>query len=1116
MNITPHQAKYFAHSLAAQKIGDERLAESLFDAEIDLNPHQVDAALFALQNPIQEGVLLADEVGLGKTVEAGLVLCQMWAEGKRNLMVICPASLRKQWAAELREKFAMPSVVVDKAVLKPYSDGLSDLFAEKSGKTVFIMSYQFAAKAADDLAGVMWDCVALDEAHKLRNVYQRNNKTGQALKTALAGRKKLLLTATPLQNSLMELYGLSTLLDEYLFGDERVFRQRYVTEQHDEELKERLSGFVRRTLRKNVLEYIRYTERHAITQEFIPTDEEYAFYQGISAFLNREQSHAIPKAQRHLVGLILRKLLASSPAAVGNTLNKMQDRLQKMLADKQDRNLLAAIHENEDLVADWSEGSEDADNLPDEADAQLQKTGSADSESLKIEIAELEYLANWAGRLKTDSKADALLTALNEGFDKMAQLGAARKAIIFTESVLTQQYLYDFLSANGYRGKLVMFSGSNNTPHANEIYQRWLQDKPAAHKLSGSPHIDKRTALIDAFRDHAEIMIATEAAAEGVNLQFCSLLINYDLPWNPQRVEQRIGRCHRYGQKFDVVVMNFLNGRNEADKRVLELLTRKFRLFNGVLGASDEILGVIESGFDFERRIAAIYADCRTDQAIQTAFAGLQQELETKIAETLAETGRKLLANFDESVSGRLKIKGRNTQAKLDETSRCFWLLSRYALEGEAAFDEETKSFVLNGAANGTDAQEGRRYALPQSALKEAGFIHRIQTGLGQECIRQGLAADTPYVQLNFDYSHHPFKISMLEQQRGQSGWMRLDKLNIANAVQVEDKLILTACNDEGDDLDAEFCHKLLQLGATVSAHHSDPAPAILKLRAQKNAAAVLQASRLKNEALHKQEKLRLNRWADERMAAEHMAVDTTKKQLADLLRQQQQNSLLLEQAEREEETAKHLAAFRHTAETEGLSAALRMIPNWPAYVQEAGLGRMFFDFFKAALMQAAKGEGQEWQIVVTEGFSLLDSETFKTLLSAVDASGNKVRNIVDMSKGFRIKPSRLTPERLPETLRIIEGLVNPFEQEKEARSEKSEWEKMPAQPRSAVYLEKAEQLQQKQNRLDTLLRRQKFGIWEREEEIRRERDKLLEQLAHKLKQEDSYREIWTIRWKIE
>ena len=217
--FTAYHAKYYAHELTRRHTADgvDRLSQSLFDAHVDLNPHQIEAALFALRNPLQEGVLLADEVGLGKTIEAGLVLCQYWAERRRNLLIICPASLRKQWAQELQEKFAVPALVVDSSVLSKQSTGnFLQTLQHLSAKNVLIMSYPFATRLEPELRAIAWDAVVIDEAHKLRNAHRDSNRMGQALRRALAGRKKLLLTATPLQNSLMKLYGLSTLLDEHL------------------------------------------------------------------------------------------------------------------------------------------------------------------------------------------------------------------------------------------------------------------------------------------------------------------------------------------------------------------------------------------------------------------------------------------------------------------------------------------------------------------------------------------------------------------------------------------------------------------------------------------------------------------------------------------------------------------------------------------------------------------------------------------------------------------------------------------------------------------------------------------------------------------------------------
>jgi SNF2 family DNA or RNA helicase len=621
--ISAYHAKYYAHELSRRHGADgvDRLSQSLFDASVDLNPHQIEAALFALRNPLQEGVLLADEVGLGKTIEAALVVCQFWAERRRRLLVICPASLRKQWAQEMNDKFAVPTTVVDAVSLRKQAAG--DILATLQrmvGKAVVIMSYQFAAKLEAELRAVPWDVVVIDEAHKLRNAHRTSNRTGQALKRALAGRKKLLLTATPLQNSLMELYGLSTLLDEHLFGDETAFRKQFMNSATGlDELRTRLASFAKRTLRRDVLEYIKYTERKALTQPFDPTDDEQSLYERISTFLQREDSYALPKRQRHLTALILRKLLASSSHAVSATLITIRQRLERLLAGATEDNgsqLVEQLIAEDDLDQDYleEEASED-DDAPTDSARSAEDSHEPNPNALSAEIAELTAFIDAAQALQTDTKAQALLKALALGFGKMAELRAPRKAIIFTESKRTQEYLHRFLSANGHAGKLVLFSGSNSHEDSTATYQRWLKEFKGTDRVTGSPQVDRRTALIDHFRQDdgtgAEIMIATEAAAEGVNLQFCALIINYDLPWNPQRVEQRIGRCHRYGQRYDVVVVNFLNTRNQADQRVLELLTEKFNLFSGVFGASDEVLGRIEGGLDFEKRILQIYDTCR-------------------------------------------------------------------------------------------------------------------------------------------------------------------------------------------------------------------------------------------------------------------------------------------------------------------------------------------------------------------------------------------------------------------------------------------------------------------------------------------------------------------------
>lgn len=247
------------------------------------------------------------------------------------------------------------------------------------------------------------------------------------------------------------------------------------------------------------------------------------------------------------------------------------------------------------------------------------------------ELEKLKEYAELAKSIKTNAKGQNLLTALQNGFSRTVQLGGKRKAVIFTESRRTQEYLLNLLSNNGYEGKIVFLNGTNNDSISKEVYKDWIIRHKGEDIISGSRAADIKAAVVEEFRDRAEILIGTEAAAEGINLQFCSLLVNYDMPWNPQRIEQRIGRCHRYGQKNDVVVLNFVNEKNEADKRVYELLNQKFKLFEGLFGSSDEILGSIESGVDFENRIAEIYQNCRTTGEIKEAFDNLQEKYKDKI-----------------------------------------------------------------------------------------------------------------------------------------------------------------------------------------------------------------------------------------------------------------------------------------------------------------------------------------------------------------------------------------------------------------------------------------------------------------------------------------------------
>jgi len=831
--MTDYHAKYFAHELTRRCASDsvEKLTAVLSDAQVDLNPHQIEAALFAFRNPLSRGAILADEVGLGKTIEAGLLIAQKWAEQKHRVLVIAPANLRKQWAQELADKFFLPSAILESRTFnESVRAGNLNPFQRDA---IVICSYQFAKKMEPYVRQTQWDLVVIDEAHRLRNVYKPTNKIANAIKQAVAPFRKVLLTATPLQNSLLELYGLVSIIDEFAFGDLKTYRARFTRLGNDDEfndLKERLRPICKRTLRKQVLEYVRFTNRHALVQEFVPSTEEQRLYDLVSDYLQQPTLYALPASQRSLMTLILRKLLASSTYAISDTLNGLAFKLetaakQAEAVDSPPEELAEDLEEFDELIDEWEpdEGEEPGDDKPHFTPQQIA--------AMRGEMAKLREFHSLAKSIARNSKGEVLLTALRRGFAAAAEAqqgtsGATlqQKALIFTESRRTQEYLFRVLEQTEFAGKVMLFNGTNNDAASKAIYHRWLENNEGTDRVSGSPGADMRAALVEHFRDEAAIMIATEAAAEGINLQFCNLVVNYDLPWNPQRIEQRIGRCHRYGQKFDVVVVNFLNKNNAADQRVYQLLDEKFRLFNGVFGASDEVLGAVESGVDFEKRIAAIYQKCRSPQQIQFEFDQLQRDLDAEITAGQQDAREKLLDNFDQEVVEKVRIQ---SSGLLDRFNERLWILTRYLLESFAEFDAQEHSFHLTRNPFPGETIHPGPYRLGKHV--EDANTYRVGHPLAQRVIAQGKALKPSPTEVTFDYSGSAKKIAVLAPLVGNSGWLTCAWLTV-NAFEAEEHLILAGMTDNGEALDDGQCRRLFDLPASVGAAAAIPSEVRKKL----------------------------------------------------------------------------------------------------------------------------------------------------------------------------------------------------------------------------------------------------------------------------------------------
>jgi ERCC4-related helicase len=913
MSVTVYHAKYFAHELTKRCASDsvEKLAGALSDAQVDLNPHQIEAALFAFRSPLSKGAILADEVGLGKTIEAGILLSQKWAERKRRLLVISPSNLRKQWSQELADKFYLPSALMEnRSFNEAVRAGNLNPFQQDS---VVICSYQFARTKQPYIQQTKWDLVVIDEAHRLRNVYKTSSKIAQAIKQAVAPFHKVLLTATPLQNSLLELFGLVSIIDEFTFGDVKSFRAQFAKLTGDADfadLKRRLAPICKRTLRKQVLEYIKYTNRHALVQEFIPSAEEQRLYDLVSEYLQRPTLYALPASQRQLMTLILRKLLASSTYAISDTLFGLAQKLENASRAAEAVNavpdsVVDNFEELSELTDEWAE-----DDEGDEGSGEEEKRLTPEElKGMKEETELLREFHKLAQSILRNSKGEVLITALRRGFSAAADAqkikGAPslqQKALIFTESRRTQDYLFRILEETEFRGKIVLFNGTNSDVKSNEIYHRWLEKHSGTDRVTNSPTADKRAALVDYFRDEAAIMIATEAAAEGINLQFCNLVVNYDLPWNPQRIEQRIGRCHRYGQKFDVVVVNFLNRSNAADQRVYRLLDEKFRLFNGVFGASDEVLGAIESGVDFEKRIIGIYQKCRTPLQIEFEFDQLQQDLEQQIGDKREEARDQLLNNFDQEVIEKVKITSSQYLGRYEDW---LWEVTRFFLQPFASFGIGEPSFVLHKNPFVGETINPGPYQMGKKV--EEANTYRVGHPLAQRILAACKTFESPPADVVFDYSNSGKRIAVLDDLAGKSGWLLCSQVTIT-ALEAEDHVVFGGLTDDNEPLDQVQCRRLFDLKATAGQPSLPPSgiESSLETQATEGTHAILEQLSNKNRIWFDFEMDKLDRWAEDLKAGLEREIKEIDKLIRELRRQSALAIALQEKLDAQKTLKKH------------------------------------------------------------------------------------------------------------------------------------------------------------------------------------------------------------------
>ena len=631
---------------------EESPYKCLLNTDIEINPHQINAFCAAIDSLKTGGIVLADEVGLGKTIEAGLVIKYVIDNGAKKIIIAVPATLRKQWEIELDEKFNLKAKILDRLTVEKDFYSIKE-WMQKDEVRIILTSYDYASKFMKKVPFVKWDFIVVDEAHNLRNVFH-GTKRAKNLYEITKGIPKILLTATPLQNSLSDLHGLISFIDPRIFGTEKYFNKRFVEGQDYKELKTELLPVLYRTLRKDVGKYMDFKKRICKTVDFHLTKDETELYDLVNNFLKREELYSIPSSNRGLIILVIRKLLASSSFALIDTFEILKNRLEKLYQGTKSSNAIEGF----DLFWDFVQDEIDESDFEEEEDENV----AVKKQMIQEELDIVKKIIETANKVNHNAKIDALKTALSVAFEYQDKNNIPQKVVIFTESKRTQKYMAAELRKDGYTEEdIVLFNGDFDDSMTKEIYRVW-QVKNYGNVNHGR-NVEYKHAIVDYFRNHAKILIVTDSGSEGLNLQFCNTIINYDLPWNPQKIEQRIGRCHRYGQMNDVVAINLLNTDNEADKRVYEILSKKFELFEGVFGASDVALGVLESGISFEKTVLDIYQKCDTVNDISNAFDKLDKRFEKNSNDQMNKLRNILLTESSEAKGEALeKTKSAITQ----------------------------------------------------------------------------------------------------------------------------------------------------------------------------------------------------------------------------------------------------------------------------------------------------------------------------------------------------------------------------------------------------------------------------------------------------------------------
>ena len=574
----------------------ERLIPTFSSSIMKVYPHQIAETIFALDSK-EKGLILGNEAGLGKTFTSMIFVSQNYIEGKK-ILIVTPTSLIAQWDILMKN-----NLTLDYSVSTEKEENIFD-------DNVVLATYEYLNNRFELLEKAKFDIVIFDEAQRLGSFYNEDNKYISKLRESIKDSFKLLLTPLPFEINILKLYGIIKFIDENAFNGmdkDTFFKRYYKREENQKELIEQVNKYCFRTLKSQIKHYVKIPNRviKMINYDFNKKEEK--LYSMIEEYLQMENKKIFPKMELYDLTLMFNKNLSSSINSFCSMLENVIKRVESIADCDKELKLLNKIYE-------------------------------------------------FSKSINTNDKIKQLEQILRNGFKAIKSAGGYKKAIIFTESKVTQQYLYNTL-ANKY--KVLIFNGDNS----------------------------KDYSVIEKFKTQYDILIATDVASEGFNLDFCCFVINYDLPYNVLKIEQRISRCHRQGQALDVLVINFFNKNNFYDIRLLELINKRIKQFNNVMGMTDHIIDFSE---DMEIKL-------RTKEEIEQEYNKILDKNKKENIKLLDDTETIVRYIFNKEIEEKYTINSAYLKYKNDFANNAIWELAKLMLKDEKGFkyDEQTRTISI-------------------------------------------------------------------------------------------------------------------------------------------------------------------------------------------------------------------------------------------------------------------------------------------------------------------------------------------------------------------------------------------------------------------------------------